>query len=222
MIRIAIAALALSTLATAQVATFGDNDARACTTKWVLDQGQGYKLLGSASIQYGSPVWKAEYDKAAEMLKGKSERLGKGFWTTLNNSVALTIGTTKVPAGSYYLSIHCDDKGNFHLLVIDSKTADTKSWTPWSKTEWKADYTCALTHGKGTKTVDNLSITLNGDDAAKMDLKLAWGGHELTAPVQMHTGTMMDKAKDAAVKGTEKAGTEAVETKKVPETVKKN
>lgn len=226
MIRLSIATLALSVVGTAQAKLFGGNDEpRMAATKLCLDESQGYKMLGAVCIQYGSPAWKAEYDGMAEQAKGKSLRLGKNFWTTLNNSAALTIGGTNVPAGSYYLGLHCDAKGTFSLVVLDAKTANTKAWTPWMADEWKPDFTCAMTHTKSKTSVENLSISLNGDDASKLDLKIAWGGHELTAPVQMSTGTMTDKAKDAAAKGVEKAKTDAAEIKteikKLPEPVKK-
>jgi hypothetical protein len=222
-IRIATATLALSVLATAQAKVYGPDEAqpRMATTKLVLDESQGYKMLAAACIQYGSPEWKPEYDGMADKAKGKSLRLGKDFWTTMNTTATLTVGGTRVPAGNYYLGLHCDDKGSFHLAVIDAKTANTNGWTPWMANEWKPDYTCALTHSKGKETVKHLSITLQGEDASQLNLKLAWGGHELTAPVQMSTGTTAEKAKDAAGTAIDKAKTEAVDTKKLPEPVKK-
>lgn len=221
MIRIALATLALSTLGTAQAILFGgnDEDRKACT-KFLLDEGQGYKLLGSVCIQYGQPTWKAEYADMAEQAKGKSLRLGKNYWTTLNTSSALNIAGTNVPAGAYYLGLGCDEKGAFQLLVLDAKNADAKAWTPFNTDAWKADYTCTFKHSTSKTTVEKLSISIEGDQPAALELKIAWGDHALAAPLQMKTSTA--NAKDAATDGVEKVKAEAGDAiKKAKEAGKK-
>lgn len=221
MIRIALASLVLSALVPAQAKLYGGNgeDRKACT-KLMLDEAQGYKMLGGVCIQYGTPTWKAEYDAMADQAKGKSLRLGKNFWTTLNTSMTLAIGDTKVAPGAYYLGLHCDEKGNFHLLVLDAKTADSKAWAPYNSSEWQAAYTCPMKHGTSKETVETLSISINGEDPAALELEIAWGGHTLKAPMQMHTAT--DHAKDAAGKMVDKVKAEAAgAVKKLPEAVKK-
>ncbi|MEZ5966603.1 MAG: DUF2911 domain-containing protein [Planctomycetota bacterium] len=222
MIRFALATIVLSALVPAQGKLFGGNgEDRKASTKFLLDEAQGYKMLGSVCIQYGSPTWKSEYDGMVEQAKGKSFRLGKNFWTTLNTSSSLSISGTNIPAGAYYLGAHCDEKGEFHLLVIDAKTADSKAWTPFNSAEWKPTYTCALKHGTSKTSVSNLSIGIEGEDPAALQLQVTWGTHTFSAPLEMKTGT--GSVQDAAGKVIEKAKTEAVEAvKKLPEAVKKD
>ncbi|HLU38290.1 MAG TPA: DUF2911 domain-containing protein [Planctomycetota bacterium] len=208
MIRIAIASLVLSTLAVAQARVFGgiDNERKAATTMaFEQDPQGGFKLLASTCIQYSTPAWKPEYDGMVDQAKGRSFRLGKNFWTTLNTSVALDIGGATVPAGAYYLGIKVDDEGKFHLLVLDAKNADAQGWSPANAVQWKPDHTCPLEHSKGSQTVEKLTITIDGQQTDSLELKIAWGGHVLTAPVKMQ---LRSDAKDAqgasAGKGNEK------------------
>lgn len=186
MIRFAFAILSLSILAPAQGMLVGGNgDERLACSRFLLDDTQGYKLLGSFCIQYGQPTWKAEYAEMADQAKGQSLRLGKNYWTTLNNSAPLQIGATTVPAGAWYLGLRCDEEGKFHLLVLDAKNADAKAWTPFNPTEWKADHTCALEHAKSEEVVEKLTISVEGKTADALELKIAWGGHVLNAPVKI-------------------------------------
>lgn len=224
MIRFAFTALALTVAAAAQPTLFGGNEERASSTKLLLDPAQGYKMLGGACIQYGQPAWKADYEGQLEGMKGKSWRMGKNYWTTLNAMSALTIGGVNVPSGSYYLGMKYDEKGNFHLLVIDTKKADTNLWSPFVPTEWKADYTCPMTHAKADKVADKLSITLNGETPNALELKVHWGNHQVTANVAMNTtaNNAPAKAVGASMEKVEKAVTETAEkVKKLPEAVKK-
>jgi len=184
-IRLVLPSLLFALLAPSQAKVLGGNgDDRKAAVKFLFSDD--FKLLGSACIQYGAPTWKPEYEEMAEQAKGQSLRLGKNFWTTLNNSSTLVIGGTSVPAGAYYLGLSCDEKGKFSLLVLDAKNADGNGWTPLSASDWKADYTCPLEHKTSkTQTVDQLAITMEGDEQDDLEFKIAWGGHTLSAKMQI-------------------------------------
>ncbi len=182
--RIAFLAAALAVPAQAQVKAFGGTAPRAAATRIFFTD----HCVGMVCVQHGTPEWKAEYDGMLGTLKGKSLRLGKDFWTTLNTSVELTIGETTVAAGSYYLGLKCDAEGNFHLLVMKQDTADKAGWVPFMEDAWKADYTLAMKHTTGEKSADKMTMELNVDpkDPASMTFQISWGKHVLAMPVKAH------------------------------------
>lgn len=184
LLRIAFVAAAFAAPATAQVQAFGGSAPRMAATRIFFDQGP----VGMVCVQYGQGTWKAEYDGMLDTLKGKASRLGKDFWTTFNTSIPLTVGETKVEAGSYYLGIKVDAEGNFHLLVMKAETSDKAGWAPWTADAWKADYTLAMKHGKSDKIVEKMTMDLDVDakDPAQMTFKISWGGHVLTMPMTAH------------------------------------
>ncbi len=188
-LRIAFVAVALGafgTSASAQVQAFGGSAPRMAATRIFFDKGP----VGMVCVQYGQGTWKPEYDGMLGTLKGKAARLGKDFWTTFNTSIPLTVGETKVEAGSYYLGIKVDAEGNFHLLVMKAETADKAGWAPWTSDAWKADYTLAMKHGKSDKDaiVEKMTMDLDVDakDPAQMTFKISWGSHVLTMPMTAH------------------------------------
>src|SRR5262245_35689929 len=58
-------------------------------------------------IDYGTPPWKDEYQKAIESKKyvGQRWRLGQDFWTNLDSSFDFKLNGVLVKAGYYYLTL---------------------------------------------------------------------------------------------------------------------
>lgn len=195
-----LAALLLVSTATAQLQVFGGDGPRMASTKIFWHDGP----VGMICVQYGQPEWKPEYNAMIAEAKGKKARLGKDFWTTLNTSVALTIGAVKVPAGSYYLGVGSNAKdGSLELLVMDAKGADAKGFAPFMPDAWVPDYVVPMKHDDAAKETRLLTIQIRGDDPAKMSLRLSWGNHEMTAALVAHmappragTGAQSDKDGD--------------------------
>ena len=184
-IRIAFLAAAIATPAFSQVQAFGGDAPRMAATRMLL-ASPNFAPVGLVCIQYGQPAWSAEHQAKLDAMKGENARLGKDYWTTLNTSCALTIGGTKVAAGSYYLGLKVDAEGAFHLLVISSATADAKKWAPWSGAELKADFTCPLTRTATATEAALLKISLGEvkkEAPAEMTFSIQWGKHQLAAPV---------------------------------------
>jgi hypothetical protein len=179
-------ALSLAVPAQAQLQVFGGEAPRMASTRIFWDNGP----VGMVCIQYGQPEWKAEYDGMLPKLVGKSLRLGKDFWTTLNTSSTLTIGGTKVPAGSYYLGLKCDEDGGFHLLLMRAEKADKKGWAPFVPEPWQAEHTIAMKMGKAEESAQKMSIALGGggDDPTALELSIHWGKHRLSVPTKVHLG----------------------------------
>jgi hypothetical protein len=196
-------ALSLATPAVAQLQVFGGEAPRMAATRIFWDNGP----VGMVCIQYGQPEWKAEYDGMLGKLVGQSLRLGKDFWTTLNTSCALTVGGTKIPAGSYYLGLKCDEDGGFHLLVLRAEPADAKGWAPFMPEQWQPDFAIAMKKDKVAESAAKMAIALGGGEKSPtaLTLSIQWGTHRLSAPVAVHLGEKGQAAAGAAVETVEAA-----------------
>jgi hypothetical protein len=143
-----------------------------------------------ASIQHGQPEWQDEYDGMMDKLKGKTNRLGKDFWTTLMTTTDLEFGGTKIAAGSYVAALSCSKEGEFSLSLLDSGKAMKAGTLPFGPQNWKADYNVPLTLHKDSadEVVEKMTMAISADKAVagKGEFTLAWGKHTLTAPVQLH------------------------------------
>jgi hypothetical protein len=192
--------------AAAQVQIFGgvDPDRRASTVVMF-----GANFAAGASVSFSAPNWKDEYDGMLDQLKGKNARLGKNWWTSLDTSVALEIGTTKLEAGTYFLGLHVDNDGNFHLLVFDAKNAMKTGLMPFAPDRWTVETKAALKLNKDAlkESSTKMQIVLSADASNPGAGKFAihWGKHELMAPVKFHipSGNGTKGAEDASGKKTE-------------------
>ena len=181
------AAVCLALPATAQkVQVFGGKQERAATTAILF----GENILAGMSIVYGQPLWKDSYDQMLDKLKGKTNRLGKDWWTTFTTSVDIELGGAKIEAGSYVLAIRCDAEGKFHLVGMDAGKAMKKGLMPFGPQDWTPDFTAPLELHKGAlaESVEKLEmeLTVDGEDASKGAFAMSWGKHKLTAPVALH------------------------------------
>jgi hypothetical protein len=185
----ALAALCFALPATAQkVQVFGGNSTRACSSLVLF----GDNVMAGLTITHGQPEWQPEYDGMLDKLKGKLNRLGKDLWTTFMSSVPCEIGGVKVPAGSYVVALHCDDKGQFALAMMDASKAMKDGAMPFGPQKWTPDVVCPLTLNKDVakEAVSKMEMTLKADEAepTKGAFTLAWGKHTLTAPIAIHIG----------------------------------
>jgi hypothetical protein len=204
---LALSALTATLLAasgfTQELQAFPMNDDRKITGLFFWD---GAGSPGSFAIAYGQPAWKAEYDEMVASKKAAAVRLGKNYWTTLDTSVDLTIGGTKVPAGHYYLGILRDEKGTFHLMCMDSATVRAQRGAPHMTSQMKAKINAPLQHATVEDEADLLSITVdNGSKPTDGTLSIHWGKHQLTANVTADLGAKASPA-NAAKEAKESAG----------------
>jgi hypothetical protein len=184
----ALAALCFALPATAQALKGAAASSQRAETRMMV-YTEDFKQFAMASITHGQPEWKAEYDNQIDTLKGKVNRLGKDWWTTLITSSDFEIGGTTLPAGSYVVGLHCDQDGKFALAFMDSTAAMKKGVTPFTP-DWKPEHTAPMTLNKGTAkdSVAKMTMTMEADKATagKGTLTIAWGKHTLTAPVMLH------------------------------------
>ncbi|MBM4061540.1 MAG: DUF2911 domain-containing protein [Planctomycetes bacterium] len=185
----ALAALCFALPASAQkVEVFGGSGTRAASTQVLFGDG----IMAGMSISYGQPVWQDSYDALTDQAKGRLLRLGKDWWTLFTTSVDVAIGGTKIPAGAYVAGLQCDKDGKWNLALLEATKAMKQGATPWPIDEegtmnWKPDLLAPLQLQKGAnkEPIEKLTITLaaNGEDLQKGTFTIAWGKHQLTAPL---------------------------------------
>lgn len=184
----AIAALCLTVPAAAQkVTATGASSTRAETR--IVAFTEGFTKFAMASLTYGQPGWKPEYDAQVDTLKGKTNRLGKDWFTTLITSSELELGGVKIAPGSYIVGVHVDAEGKFALALMDSTKAMQQQVNPF--TDWKPEITVPVTMDKGgaPEVVQQMTITFAAkptDEGGKGTLTIAWGKHTLTCPAMLY------------------------------------
>lgn len=145
---------------------------------------------GQVAIDYGAPAWKDEYD--AELSNPKFVdhrwRLGQEFWTTLDASLPVTIGTAKLNPGSYYLTVEKKSDGRFLLAFLDPVEVRKAHLDPFVAHLTKGGIEIEMQHGTAQEKAAALEIKLtsDGERSNKGKLTVRFGPHELTAPVVCH------------------------------------
>lgn len=199
----ALAALCFALPATAQKMTSQSQTGTRAETRMAV-MAEDFSKFAIVSLTHGQPEWKAEYDGMLDKLKGKLNRLGKDWFTTMVCSGPMEIGGSKIPAGYYIVGLHCDEKGQFALAFMDAGQATRHGITPFSP--WKPEFTAPLTLNKGVAKEDVKLMTMTFAHDEKNPgagtFTLAWGKHTLTAPVMLHTDAPKSEA------GHEKKGDE--------------
>lgn len=186
-----LSALVLASLAAtlpAQVQAMGGSSQRMSSTVFFFNQD--FSSPGFLFLQYGQPSWKDEYDLQVEKAKGNAARLGKDYWASFETSCALTLGGAKVAAGQYYLGIACSEKGEWTLVLFDAEKCRKNQLTPFMTADMVKQGTAVavsapMTYTKSEKSVEKLSLELAADkkETGKGSLTLAWGKHQLSAPM---------------------------------------
>lgn len=190
---LALVAGAFSAAANAQVQSMGGPDTGR-QASWVIfaDMSNGFTPHGGVAINYSQPEWQDSYDAAISSGKfnGTTQRLGKNWWTSLETTVAMEIGGTKIAAGSYYLGIQIAKDGSIGLLVIDAKASNQNGWLPFVASQWKSDIVCKLDLVKNAhEDVQQkmlIAIAADPKDSSKGTFSIRWGKHELRAAVAFH------------------------------------
>jgi hypothetical protein len=196
----AFAAVAFLSPTRAQIKVFGGQDSDRRASSVLAFEGENFAFKGAVCINYSQPTWKDAYDKEIDggKFNGTNQRLGKNWWTSLDTTIALDIGGTKVNPGIHYLGINIDSKGKCSLAVLESKKALDNGWTPFQPDKWKVDTLVPLTMNKNalSESQTKMVIAIESDkaDPSKGKFSIQWGKHELTAPVKFHFAG----AKDAA------------------------
>ena len=146
---------------------------------------------GELAINYGRPVWKAEYEDPAtfdQMTTGRVWRMGDNFWTVLDTNRSVRISGREIAVGAYYMGIHRSEDGStWSLAFIDPDKARRDHIDPLVIHQAPIDFMVPMTFSRVDEPVEKLTITLEYERGAPLDvtLRLVWGVLQLTAPVEM-------------------------------------
>lgn len=178
-------ALAAKLAAAPRVQAFAQTTERKCArVAWFSSSGSP----GQIGLDYCAVPWNDEYEAAlaSGKLQGKKWRLGADFWTTLDTSIDLQFGATKVPAGYYYLTLEQRDAKTFVLGCHDAAAAKKQKLDPVFADRLAGGIEIQLAHAEADAAAA-LEITLRPErgSASEGMLRLRFGRHELSAPVSM-------------------------------------
>ncbi|MCA8977592.1 MAG: DUF2911 domain-containing protein [Planctomycetes bacterium] len=196
-----LATFCLAVPTTAQkVQVFGNQHGeRGASTQILFGDG----IAGGVSIEYGQPIWKDSYNAMLDQLKGKLNRLGKDWWTTMTTSFTLDIAGTVVPAGSYLVGLDCDKDGKFALALLEATKGLKHGALPFAMGKegmnWKPDYLVPLQLKKdaAAEVVEKMTMTIDLTKGLEGgSYTLAWGKHELTASITVKVGKQSDDDDD--------------------------
>ena len=181
--------LFLAAAAAAQVQAFPMAGQRASTGLFYFDR-KARTSPGQIFIHFGQPAWKEGHEKVVTGDKAAKLRLGKDWWTTLDATMPLTIGGTKVPAGIYYLGLSKLEKDKWQLMLLDPKEVRKQKKGPHQTAQLTAKLSIDLIYRRLGKLTDKLEISIK---ASKSDprigsLGIHWGNHFLRAQVEVEFG----------------------------------
>ncbi|HSB11924.1 MAG TPA: DUF2911 domain-containing protein [Blastocatellia bacterium] len=173
------------------IGAFGSDSPERGTTRvgyWNNAKNQG---AGQFAIDYGRPVWKKEYEDAAnfdKMTKGQVYRLGSNFWTTLDTDMPLNIAGKTIPAGAWYLGLHrSEDGATWSLVFIDPAKARAAHIDASEIGRAPIAFKAPMTVEQATEMKEKLQIDLTWQKPNIKDvtLRIAWGKMQLSAPIQV-------------------------------------
>jgi len=149
-------------------------------------------FIGELAINYGRPVWKAEYEDPAtfdRMTQGQVWRMGDNFWTVLDTNRPVKISGREIAAGAYYLGVHRSEDGStWSLAFIDPNKARQNQIDPLVIRKAPIDFMIPMTFSRAEEPTEKLTITLEyerGGPPLDVTFRLVWGILQLTAPVEM-------------------------------------
>lgn len=187
MIHQALAALALFVLAQLLPAQYFTPDQKLlrATTRVSWHGQSGEQAL---AVDHGQPKWNASYE---QLLAGRAmlhARLGNGAWTTLQAGVAMTFGSTRVPAGRWYLGLRRDAEQKMSLTFLAADPLDKRGVGAFATSTLEPDFAVPLRLARSEQVVERLDITLSSNKTGSANkvgdenvtLTIAWGPHRLS------------------------------------------
>ena len=146
---------------------------------------------GQLVINYGQPVWKAEYEELGlfdKMTKGQVWRMGNNFWSVLDTNLPLKISGRDIGAGSYYLGVHRSEDGNsWSLAFMDPDTIREARLDASEIAKATVDFMVPMSYSRTSESVEDLMVTLEypKENPTDVTLKVTWGKLQLTAPIEV-------------------------------------
>ena len=148
-------------------------------------------FVGQLVVNYGQPVWKAEYEDLGlfdKMTKGQVWRMGDNFWSVLDTHVPLKISGRDIDVGSYYLGVHRSQDGDsWSLAFLDPDAIREARLDASEIAKATVDFMVPMSYSRTDENVESLTITLDypKEDPTNVTLTVVWGKLQLTAPIEV-------------------------------------
>lgn len=140
---------------------------------------------GQIAIDHAVLEWRDEFDASLQSPKlvGKKWRLGSDFWTTLDNSMPLRLGSVEIPAGYWYLTLERRGDRQFVLGVHDPVAVRKLHIDPFRAEQVQGGIEVPLQYAAAAKAHQELEIgiVLAPGQQTEGTFRIGFGGHELTA-----------------------------------------
>lgn len=155
---------------------------------WDDAKNQG---AGGFFIEYGRPLWRKDYEDAAKfdaMTKGQTWRMGAEYWSVLDTSLPLQIGSQNIPVGQWYLGLNRSADGAvWSLVFIDPAKARSHRLDPSEIGRATVAFKAPVKVEGGGEFAERLTITLSlpQTGAKESVMRLSWGRFQLSAAIQI-------------------------------------
>ena len=146
------------------------------------------KSPGQISIEYGLPVWKAEYDALfTKMPSGKRWRLGSNYWTNLSSTLPFDVAGKKIKAGYYYLVLEKTSKELWSLIVLKPDDVTIRQMDPYHvnlRDSGPGVVSIPLEYKREEQNSGKLEITLKlkDENPKQMAIHIRFGNHHFSTP----------------------------------------
>jgi tetratricopeptide (TPR) repeat protein len=160
-------------------------DRKSARAAWFAGRRDAMSSPGQIVIDYSPIGWKDEYEAAIAAGKNKGEkwRFGADFWTSLDTSLDVQLGSVNVPAGYYYQTLEQRDADQFVLALHDAATVKKQRLDASMANKLQGGIEIPMQHKSGTDAAPNLDIALALDSGKTAgNLVVRFGTHTLTAP----------------------------------------
>ncbi len=144
------------------------------------------KSPGQISIEYGLPVWKAEYDALfTKMPNGKRWRLGSNYWTNLSSTLPFEVAGKRIKAGYYYLVLEKTGEKLWSLIVLEPAKVTLRQMDPYHvnlRDSGPGVVSIPLEYKLEEQNSDKLQITLKlkDENPKQMAIHIRFGNHHFS------------------------------------------
>ena len=141
---------------------------------------------GQLALDWGKVEWQAKYDKAIDspQMIGKKWRFGSDAWTSLDNSMPLTLGDQKIAPGYWYLTLEHKADGKYVLGVHDAAEVKKQQLDAFQAHKLTGGVEVAMDYAKVEKEAGELKVRFDiadGEHTGK--LVVHFGKHTLSTPI---------------------------------------
>lgn len=171
----------------------GAPDEERAVSRVVYYDSASQSFEGQFAISYGRPLWNSIYEDSGQLddlTMGKTFRLGKNFWSTLDTTIALEVGGVRVPPGLHYLGLRRSENGQWRLGFIDPSKARRSHLDASRTASAEFEFTAPLAFSPSEIRKERLMISLSYDPIRPEDvrMRIEWGPHMLSAPIKAILG----------------------------------